>query len=115
MKIFITFILLVTAGLATAEGVHINNLTISKIRAVGDYPGNTYDDSIELWFTTTLVWPDNMECTAGYRVYIDASKAHLISAAYAAQMAGKKVNIYADDSLTVRNGSCELAYLDIQS
>lgn len=113
MKLIPVILLLMFSNFAFSEGVHIEGLTISKIRAVGDYPGDTYDDSVELWFTTALSWPSTVDCTAIFRVYIDAEKSHLVSAAYAAHMAGKKVNIYAEDTLPIRNGSCEISYLDI--
>jgi len=35
---------------AFSENITIQNLEISKIRAVGDYAGTTYDNTIELWF-----------------------------------------------------------------
>jgi len=39
---------------AFSENITIQNLEISKIRAVGDYAGTTYDNTIELWFSRYL-------------------------------------------------------------
>ncbi len=97
-----------------ADGQKIDNLTIKMIRSVGNYhAGDTYDNSIELWFTDSLAWTSNMDCTVNYRVYIDANNQHMISAAYMAFASGKKVNIHADDTLKLRSGSCELSYIDV--
>lgn len=99
---------------ANATGQQIDNLTITKIRSVGNFHvGSIYDDSIELWFSTSLVWAESMNCTVGYRVYIDASKTHMVSAAFLAYASGKTVNVYADDTLPLRSGSCEISYIDI--
>ena len=50
---------------------HIAGLKIKQIRAVGNYAGDntTYDDSIELWFTSPLPF-SGVQCTATFRVYI---------------------------------------------
>jgi len=102
------------AGSVSASNEKINGLTIKFIRAVGDYSaGNTYDNTIELHFTTGLIWPTDSSCKVTYRVMIDAKNTHLISAAYMAYTSGMKVNINADDSLPIRGGACELSYLDI--
>lgn len=96
------------AGTAT-----INGKVLSKVRVVGDYPGSTYDNSVELWFTTPIVWPSGVNCTNTSRVYIDAKHTHIVSAAYMALASGKTVNFYADDQLPNRNGSCEISFLDV--
>ena len=96
----------------TAE---ITGKQLSKVRVVGDYPGTTFDDSIELWFTAPITWPAGVDCTNISRVYIDAKNTHLVSAAYMALAAGKTVNFFIDDQLTMRNGSCEVSYLDVIS
>lgn len=94
--------------------IHINNLEISKIRAVGNYKvADTYDNTIELWFTTSLTIPSNMNCSATYRVYVDAKNTHIVSAAYLAFSSGKKVNIQIDDLLPIRSSACEVSYLDV--
>lgn len=113
MKKITLILLILLSNQSFSEGAYIDNLTIDKVRAVGNYSTDMYDDTIELWFTSTLVWPDTVDCTVGYRVYIDAGKSHLVSAAYAAHMSGKKINIYVDDTLPIRAGSCEISYMDI--
>ncbi len=90
-----------------------SNLTISRVRAVGDYAGDTYDGTIELWFSTSLVWPSQFPCTSTYNVTIDKKHQHLISAAYMAFAAGKKVNIHVDTNLPIRGGSCEISFIDV--
>jgi hypothetical protein len=116
-KLVVVTILLAASfvsSLANANGQQINDLKIKMIRAVGNYhAGDTFDNSIELWFTASLEWAENMNCSINYRVYIDASHTHLISAAYMAFASGKTVNIHADDSLPLRSGSCELSYIDV--
>lgn len=110
----ISILLLVYASSSVfAQSVQISGKKISKIRAVADYSGTTYDNTVELWFTNAITWPAGINCTNIGRVEIDAKNTHLISAAYMALAAGKTVNFYADDQLTVRNGTCEISYLDV--
>lgn len=111
----LTLLLLCVSSTVFAQSVHISGKKISQIRAVGDYPGTTYDNSLELWFTSAITWPAGINCTNTARVYIDVKHTHLISAAYMALAAGKTVNFYADDQLTNRNGSCEISYLDVKN
>lgn len=80
---------------------------------MGDYQGTTYDNTVELWFAAPVVWPSGSNCTATFRVYIDAKNKHVVSAAYLALATGRKVNINVDDTLPNRAGSCEVSYLDI--
>lgn len=96
-----------------ATDIGIDNLKIYKIRAVGDYSGNTFDNTIEIWFTTPLTFPAQSLCTVTGRVYVDKNHDHIISAAYMAFAAGKTVNINVDTNLTIRNGSCEISFLDV--
>ncbi|BFM10157.1 hypothetical protein R50072_03100 [Simiduia litorea] len=103
------------SSFAYSASDHVDGLVISKIRAVGDYASGTiYDHTIELWFTTSLVW-SNTACTDTSRIYIDAKNQHIISAAYIAFSSGKKVGINADDTLPIRGGSCEISYLDVEA
>lgn len=98
----------------TASTQKIDGLTIKSIRAVGNYHNaDTFDDTVELWFSSSLNWSDDVSCSADYRVYIDADNAHMVSAAYMAFASDKKVSIFVDDSLPVRYGSCEISYLDV--
>ncbi len=88
-------------------------MQLSKVRAVGDYPGATFDNSVELWFTTPIAWSTSVNCINTSRVYIDAKHTRLVSAAYMPLAAGKIVNFYVDDQLTIRSGSCEISFLDV--
>jgi hypothetical protein len=113
-KMVVGMLVVLASASATSATQKIENLSIKSIRVVGDYhKAEVFDDTIELWFTTSLAWSANMSCTVNYRVYIDASKSHLVSAAYMALATDKKVSIFADDSLPMRYGSCEISYLDI--
>ena len=101
-KLFLGLSLLSAPFFASAAGASQNGFTISKIRTVGDYPGTTFDNTIELWFTSALnPYPSGSACTSTFRVYIDAKHKHLISAAYVAMTTGKKVDIFLDDTLPV--------------
>lgn len=42
------FSLFIVTGSALAGIVEVNGKILSKIRVVGDYPGITYDNSVEL-------------------------------------------------------------------
>lgn len=115
-SIFKLLLLVSAVSSATTQAAtqKIDNLTIKMIRAVGDYhAGTTFDDTIELWFTSPLEWNSEMNCSITYRVYVDASKTHIVSAAYMAFASGKKVSINADDALPRRSGSCEISYFDV--
>ena len=94
----------------TAE---INGKILKKVRVVGDYTGSVYDNTVELWFTTSITWPAGISCTNTSRVYIDAKHNHLVSAAYMALVSGKTINFLADDQLPNRDGSCEVSFLDV--
>jgi len=100
---------------ATATDVEIDGLSITRIRAVGDYQGTTYDNTVELWFSAPLVWPAGSPCTVTYRVEVDAANKHVVAAAYMAVAAGKKVNINVDDTLPIRNGTCQVSFLDVMN
>lgn len=99
---------------ANAGGQFIEGLTIKKLRAVGNYhAADTFDDTLEVWFTTGLTWSEDVSCTNTYRVYVDGSKNHMVSLLYMAFASGKEVDIFADDSLPQRSGSCEISYVDL--
>ncbi|WP_057260138.1 hypothetical protein [Duganella sp. Root1480D1] len=114
---FVMFALLVASGGANATDFVQTGLTLLKIRAVGDYQGTVYDNTIELWFSAPLNWPAGSSCAsaAAPRVYIDAKNKQLVAAAYLALATGKKVDINVDDTLPIRAGSCEVSYLDISA
>jgi len=96
-----------------ATGQFVSNLEIKMIRVVGDYPGATYDNSIELWFTQPLNIDSAMNCNVTYRVFVDAKNEHLVAAAYMAKAMKNTVRIYMNDALPIRGGACEISYLDI--
>lgn len=107
--------LMYAASSAFAANYSKEGLTIKRIRAVGDYEGTTFDNTIELWFTTDLDWPTASQCGTGSRVYIDAKNKHMVATAMLAFSLGKKVNINIDTSLPNRYGACEVSYLDIDA
>jgi hypothetical protein len=43
-----------------ADALHIDGLSISKLRAVGNYSGETFDNTLEIWLTKPLQLPANM-------------------------------------------------------
>lgn len=103
----------IATGGAGAANIQLNNLVIQKVRAVGNYEGTTYDNTVEIWFATPLSWPAGSQCTSTYRVYVDANNKHLIAAAYFALSSNLPVSINADESLPIRAGSCEISLLDV--
>lgn len=114
---FLMFALLVAGGGAYAADFVQTGLTLVKIRAVGDYQGTVYDNTIELWFSAPLSWPAGSSCASAPipRVYVDAKNKQLVAAAYLALTTGKKIDINVDDTLPIRGGSCEVSYLDISA
>jgi len=106
-------LLAMTSHACVSENFSIDDLTLSKIRAVGNHHGTVYDNTIELWFTATLNWPAGSGCTNNYRVYVDAKHSHIISAAYMALASGAKMKINIDNSLPKRSGACEVSYIDV--
>lgn len=114
MKRIILGILLLLPVITQAENYKLTELTLSKIRAVGNYEGSEFDNTVELWFTTSLSWPSGSGCTSTFRVYVDSTNSHIISAAYMAFASGKKVSINVDNTLPIRAGACEVSYFDIE-
>lgn len=109
------FALLIAGGGANATDYVQTGLTLVKVRAVGDYQGTAFDNTIELWFSAPLSWPAGSSCASATvpRVYIDAKNKQLVAAAYLALATGKKIDISVDDTLPIRAGACEVSYLDI--
>lgn len=97
------------AGQATVSGA-----TIQKIRAVGEFAAPAYSNTLEISFVTPLVFALAVKCVVTTRVYVDAKNKHVISAAYLAMALGKKVNVNVDDSLPMRDGACEISFLDVE-
>ena len=105
--------LLAAGTTAIATEIQRYSLTISKIRAVGDYQGTMHDNTVELWFTTSLSLPGGALCTDSSRAYIDAKNTHMVAAAYQALASKARVSINLDDTLPVRGGACGISFLDI--
>lgn len=108
--------LLLLLGVATgavAAEYRLNGVEIARIRVVGDYPHDEYDQTIELWFKTPLNWPAGSACPNTQLVYVDARHQHMISAAYMAFASSSTLDIVAETTLPIRNGACELSYFDV--
>ena len=92
------------------------DISISKIRAVGDYTsGDQHDNTLEIQHSSRS-WCDFTECENNkYRVVIDKDRTHLVAAAYMAFASGKLVDITIDNALTVRSGICEVSILDVKN
>ena len=103
----------IASGSAGAANIQQNNLVIQKVRAVGNYEGTTYDNTVEVWFATPLTWPAGSQCTNTNRVYVDASHQHLVAAAYFALNSGLSVSVNVDESLPIRSGACEVSFIDV--
>lgn len=109
--------LLFAGGVAKATDYSQTGLTLVKIRAVGDYQGTAFDNTIELWFSAPPSWPAGSACSSATapRVYVDTKNKHLVAAAYLALATGKKIDINVDDTLPIRAGACEVSFLDISA
>jgi len=101
--------------LKNAQAQEVVNLKIVKIRVIGNYANQNLANTLELWFSSPINWAQGSKCTDSRRVYVDAKHKHIVSAAYLAIASKKQVNIYADPNLPIRNGVCEISYLDINS
>lgn len=113
----IGFAALISLGLCApvwATDYTLNDLTLVRIRAVGDYQsGDTFDNTIELWFSESIAGRAGPNCTDGSRVFVHARHHQMVKAAYAALLMGKKVSVNIDDTLPIRYGACEISFLDI--
>ncbi len=104
---------IVTASDSYAARCKEDDISISMVRAVGDYPSSTaHASTVEIW-TGNRPWCNLVACTSKNRAVVDSKHAHVISAAYMAFASGKKVNITIDDALTTRNGICEITHIDV--
>lgn len=106
-------LVMLSSAPAFANQQVIEGLKIAKLRSVGNYEGDVYDNTIELWFTVPLTFAGNITCTNTARVFVDAKYKQLVAAAHAALASGKTVTINVDDALPQRAGTCEISYLDI--
>ena len=98
-----------------ATEYQIAGLSIKMIRAVGQYSDPAFRDTLELWFTTPVVFPAGTGCVETRRVYIDAQHYHLIAAAQLAFAKGRQVNVTVDTALPIRAGACEISFLDVEA
>lgn len=106
-------LLVVAAQISSAVEIQRYSLVIAKIRAVGDYQGTTHDNTVELWFTTSLNLPGGTPCTDSMRAYIDARHTHMIAAAYQALASKSRVSINIDSALPVKGGACGISFIDV--
>lgn len=100
---------------ATAAYVTYSDLYVAKVRAVGDYQGTTFDNTLEVWPTAPLPIGAGSNCTSTFRFYVDSKNKHLLAAVYLALAMGKKIDVTVDDTLPIRDGACEASYLDVSS
>lgn len=96
-----------------AKEYQVNGLTIRLIRVVGEYEEPTYRNTIELYFTEQLTFPNGAPCTDSNRIYINANNYHLVAAAYSAFYKSRRINISFNDMLPQRNGACEASFIDL--
>jgi hypothetical protein len=115
-RLLIVTFLVLSAACANAENFMINSAQLRMIRAVGNYTSPAYADTIELWFASTSVKEVVPACYGAHnRVYVSAKNKHLVSLAYMAFAMGKSINVNVDTSLPLRDGYCEVTFLDINS
>lgn len=100
---------------AFATMTSVSGLSIKKLRAVGTYESDKYNNTLEVWFTIPISFSAGSKCSGNFRVYIDAKNKHLVSLAMLAFATGKSVSVTVDDALPVRDGFCEVSYIDIDS
>ena len=113
---FAALLILGLGAPARATDYTLNDLTLVRIRAVGDYQsGDTFDNTVELWFSESIAGRAGPSCTDGRRVFIHARHYQMVTAAYTALLKGKKVSVNIDDTLPIRYGACEISFLDITS
>ena len=107
-----TIACLFSSSTALAE-TQFDKLSISTIRAVGQYSDPAFANTLEVWFTVPLAVPAGSPCTDTRRVYIDAKHYHLVAMAQMAFMKGRQVNVALDTRLPIRGGACEVVYIDM--
>ena len=106
---------LVFPNVVIAANQSASGLKIKSIRAVGNYAGTAFDNTIELWFTTPLAWPEASPCRNTVRVYVDTTNEHIVSAAYFSVSSNKTVRINVDTTLPIRGNACEVSWMDVFS
>lgn len=106
------FALMLSSGAFALDSM-LRDITITQLRAVGDYNGTTFDDTLEIHFNQPVSFESGSRCTATHRVFIDARNRHLVAMAYLAFSSGKRVHINVDDTLPIRAGACQVSFLDV--
>jgi hypothetical protein len=102
------------ASSAWAVDTRLDDITITRLRAVGDYTAaSTYDQTLEIWFNQPISYNSGSRCTSTFRVFIDARDRHLVATAHLAFATGKRININVDDNLPIRDGACQVSFLDL--
>ncbi len=114
-KSLITFFMFLSASDFVFAADHEQyNLTITKLRLVGNYSqGTLYDNTVEMHFTPAVTWPTGLPCNSPTVVYIDKNDQHIVSAVYMAFAAGKKIHIHIDTTLPIRNSTCQVSFIDV--
>ena len=114
-QLLVSITILISAAVK-AETCEETDVVINSIRPVsGDYPSEKHKNTVELHhevrsYCSLSACADSNK----YRVVIDGSDTHMISAAYMAFAAGKKVNIFIDSGLGTRNGICVASYITVK-
>ena len=98
-------LLIAQTGLSHAVPHQFSGIAIGKLRALGDYQGATYDNTLEIHPVVPLNVPPTLLCTSQERLFIDARHMHLIVAAQLALATGRTINVGVDDSLPLRDGA----------
>lgn len=101
------------APAAHATDSYLTSIAITRIRTVGDYQGTTFDNTTEIWFNGPVNYGAGSRCASAFRVFVDVKHKHIVSAALLALSTSRKVNINVDDTLPIRDGACEVTFLDI--
>ena len=113
--LFVTISVILTSNVNAATCSE-SNVTINSIRPVsGNYPSEKHQNTIELHHDSRD-WCSLSDCVVSnrYRVVVEATDEHIVSAAYMAFVAGKKVDIHIDTSLGTKNGICVVSYLTVK-
>ena len=110
---WLSVFLITTACPAYAIDTYVVNIAITRIRTVGDYQGTTFDNTFEIWFDGPVTYATGSKCTSTYRFIVDAKNKHIYASALTALLTGRKVSVNVDDTLPIRDGACEVSFLDI--
>ena len=115
LQLLLGFISLIFISNVSADICEETNVTINAIRPVSASNHNEkHKNTVELHHSERN-YCSLSDCAPAnrYRVIIDANDTHVVSAAYMAFVAGKKVNITIDTGLGNRSGICVISYLTV--